>query len=304
MPVTSLAKTGTYLAIFITALTSILWVTLLMQPKGWALRISPYYTIDTGVWQVNVSRGAILKLVPGTKGRRVGKFLAWFTPAVRSTEDFKEYLCGISEMAFIMSDLCLIGSNLYIASLTLIATVFFGTFVNWCACGFLAMWAFMKPRESARITTRILYFLTFAIYAGGLGFYTSAANNLKDLPPMGEQVAFGPNVWGGIALCILQCIPIFVVFVFVGRTRDEAINEHQSFKKKEAREESRLANKQYYEEVGYGAAGGGYNESYGYGWDASGSQPMPAGGMQMAYPQMQGDMLAQQSPQGDTQATM
>ncbi|CAK9041782.1 unnamed protein product [Durusdinium trenchii] len=71
MPVTSLAKTGTYLAIFITALTSILWVTLLMQPKGWALRISPYYTIDTGVWQVNVSRGAILKLVPGTKGRRV-----------------------------------------------------------------------------------------------------------------------------------------------------------------------------------------------------------------------------------------
>ncbi|CAK9117006.1 unnamed protein product, partial [Durusdinium trenchii] len=62
-----------------------------------------------------------------------------------------------------------------------------GTFVNWCACGFLAMWAFMKPRESARITTRILYFLTFAIYAGGLGFYTSAANNLKDLPPMGEQ---------------------------------------------------------------------------------------------------------------------
>eukprot|EP00913_Durusdinium_trenchii_P025114 g23574.t1 len=68
----------------------------------------------------------------------------------------------------------------------------------------------MKPRESARITTRmvsggrrceqlgnkaistlvprrILYFLTFAIYAGGLGFYTSAANNLKDLPPMGEQ---------------------------------------------------------------------------------------------------------------------
>ncbi|CAK9041780.1 unnamed protein product [Durusdinium trenchii] len=101
----------------------------------------------------------------------VGKFLAWFTPAVpgpseheswpdlmapgfwRSTEDFKEYLCGISEMAFIMSsdphlrlprtlrDLCLIGSNLplgemessafgYIASLTLIATVFF-----WCPDG-------------------------------------------------------------------------------------------------------------------------------------------------------------------------
>eukprot|EP00913_Durusdinium_trenchii_P009383 g8818.t2 len=34
------------------------------------------------------------------------------------------------------------------------------------------------------------------------------------------------------------------------------------------------------------------------------ARPMPAGGMQMAYPQMQGDMLAQQSPQGDTQATM
>mmetsp|Transcript_22295 Transcript_22295/g.36714 ORF Transcript_22295/g.36714 Transcript_22295/m.36714 type:complete len:279 (-) Transcript_22295:75-911(-) len=273
--VSGLGKTGTYLAVFITALTSVLWVVLLMQPKGWALRVSAYYTVDTGAWQVSISRGAVLKVVPGIRGKRMGKFLSLFTPAVRSTEDFKEFLCGISHMTFFVSDVCLIGSNLYIASIVLISCVFFGTFLNWCACGMLAMWAFMKPRESSRLWARVLYFLTFACYAGGLGQYASAANNLKELPPSGDQVAFGRNVFGGIILCILQMIPLFIVFVFVGRTKEEAIHEHTSYKKKEAREETRLANKKYMEEVGYGAAGSGYDASYD-GWNPEAFQA-PAG---------------------------
>lgn len=260
--VSGLPKTVTYLAVFITALTSVLWVVLLMQPRGWALRISAFYTVDTGAWQVSISRGAVLKVLPGMRGNRVSKFLNLFTPAVRSTEDFKEFLCGISHMTLFVSDVCLIGSNLYISSIVLIACVFFGTFLNWCACGMLAMWAFMKPRESSRLGARVLYFLTFACYAGGLGQYANAANNLKELPPTGDQVAFGRNVFGGIILCILQLIPLFTVFVFIGRTRDEAINEHKSYKKKEAREETRLAKKKYMEEVGYGAAGSGYDASY------------------------------------------
>jgi len=267
--VQGLAKTGTYLAVFITALTSVLWVVLLMQPKGWALRISKYYTVETGAWQVVISRGALLKIVPGMNGRRVNQFLNLMSPAVRSTEDFKEFLCGISHMTLFVSDVCLIGSNLYIASIILISCVFFGTFLNWCACGFLAMWAFMKPRESSRLWARILYFLGFACYGAGLGQYAGAANGLAKLPPAGEQIAFGRNVFGGLVLCILQCIPIFTVFVFVGRTRDEAVNEHKSHTKKAAREESRLANQQYFEEVGYGAAGSGYDPSYDAGWSVT-----------------------------------
>jgi len=294
--VSGLPKMGTYLSIFITALTSVLWVTLVMQPKGWALRITPIYTVDTGAWQVSISRGAVANLLTGgTKNRRAVAFFEAFSPAVRTTEDFKEYLCGISELSrILMSDICLIGTNLYISSMVLIGCVFFGTFLNWCACGMLAMWAFMKQRESSRLLARVLYFLTFAFYVGGVSQYAAAANGLKDLPPtfpeeMGfdhPQVSFGRNVFGGITLCILQLIPLFIVFVFVGRTKEEAINEHQSHKKKEAREETRLANREYMDQVGYGAAGSGYDASYDqYGWDPS-FQGQP--GMQMAY--QQGEM--------------
>lgn len=45
------------------------------------------------------------------------------------------------------------------------------------------------------------------------------------------QVAFGRNVYAGMSLCVLQCIPLFVVFVFIGRTREEAINEACSWLK-------------------------------------------------------------------------
>ncbi|CAJ1370947.1 unnamed protein product [Effrenium voratum] len=283
---TGLAKTSTYLAIFITALTSVLWISLIMQEKGWAAKVTAYYTVETGAWQVSVSQGVVAKMILPAK---LTQFLSFMKPAVRNTEDFAEWLCGIAHYMVLVSDICWVGKDLHFASMGLIACVFFGTFMNWCGAAMLAMWAFMKPRESVRLWARIIYFLTFAIYTGGLCQYIAVASRLRDLPPESDQVTFGPNCIAASALCIIQLIPLFLVLVFVGRTLEEAKNEHSSYQKKQAREETRLQNQMYFAEASYGDAGANYGAAgtaepgyANWGQDAAYGQPAAAYGQPAA----------------------
>eukprot|EP00439_Symbiodinium_sp_Y106_P013671 s3965_g1.t4 len=122
------------------------------------------------------------------------------------------------------------------------------TFSNCCASAMIAMWAYGRPRESLRLWARILYGLTFAIYAGGLVQYAVAAAKL--------QVTMGTNVMLGAGNCLLSGIPLCVVVCCIGRTREEALNEHLSFRHHEQREEKRIAAFQeaHAAYAGYGAA--------------------------------------------------
>ncbi|OLP79399.1 Ankyrin repeat domain-containing protein 50, partial [Symbiodinium microadriaticum] len=154
-----------------------------------------------------------------------------------------------------------------------------GTFCNCCASAMIAMWAYGRARESLRLWARILYGLTFAIYGGGLVQYAVAAAKLQDLPPNNEAVTMGTNVMLGAGNCLLSGIPLCVCCI--GRTREEALNEHLSFRHHEQREEKRIAAFQeaHAAYAGYGAAsyttaGGTFDQpaSFDQSWQQSYSQ--------------------------------
>mmetsp|Transcript_5984 Transcript_5984/g.10496 ORF Transcript_5984/g.10496 Transcript_5984/m.10496 type:complete len:304 (+) Transcript_5984:186-1097(+) len=273
------------------------WMALIFQDKGWSSKVCSFYTLETGAWKVTVSRGLVFKvLMP--KSVMLDGFLQRLTPGVRTTEDFKEFICGLSSSLPVASDMCFIGQSVHFASLGLIAASFFGTFCNCCGACMIAMWAYMKPRESLRLWARILYFLTFAIYGGGLAQYAVAAAKLQGLPPENEAVTYGRNVMLASGNCLLSLIPLAMVLVCIGRTKEEALNEHLSFRHKEQREEKRIA---AYQDAmgGYGAASyttagetfqqpASFDQSWqGQGWAQNSWQGQGVEAGYGAYPQIQ-----------------
>lgn len=305
-----MAKISANVAIIFTVLTSMFWLALIFQEKGWSSKTCAWYTVETGAWKITISRGLVVKMLVPNRVVET-RFFQAFTPSVRTTEDFKEFLCGLANSIPLATDMCFIGQQLHGASLGLIAACFFGTFCNCCASAMIAMWAYGRARESLRLWARILYGLTFAIYGGGLIQYAVAAAKLQDLPPNNEAVTMGTNVMLGAGNCLLSGIPLCVVVCCIGRTREEALNEHLSFRHHEQREEKRIAAFQeaHAAYAGYGAAsyttaGGTFDQpaSFDQSWQQSYSQEgWPAQDPQayMGYSQIQmpaSDISAQGMP--------
>ncbi|CAE7495669.1 mask [Symbiodinium natans] len=65
----AMAKISANVAIFFTVLTSMFWLVLIFQEKGWASKTCAWYTLDLGAWKVTVSRGLVVKLLVPDKAR-------------------------------------------------------------------------------------------------------------------------------------------------------------------------------------------------------------------------------------------
>ncbi|OLP79395.1 Ankyrin repeat and KH domain-containing protein mask [Symbiodinium microadriaticum] len=120
-----MAKISANVAIIFTVLTSMFWLALIFQEKGWSSKTCAWYTVETGAWKITISRGLVVKMLVPNRVVET-RFFQAFTPSVRTTEDFKEFLCGLANSIPLATDMCFIGQQLHGASLGLIAACFFG----------------------------------------------------------------------------------------------------------------------------------------------------------------------------------
>eukprot|EP00933_Yihiella_yeosuensis_P081336 TRINITY_DN94927_c0_g1_i1.p1 TRINITY_DN94927_c0_g1~~TRINITY_DN94927_c0_g1_i1.p1 ORF type:complete len:318 (-),score=59.50 TRINITY_DN94927_c0_g1_i1:144-1097(-) len=215
------------------------WWCLVCKETGWASRTTPYYSVNLGLFRVKVADGVYSAvasaLVPGmTKWMK-----KVFTPQLRTTEDFKEFLCGLPDYSKYVgkgADLCQIANDIHFGSVAMLIAIFFGTSLIFTGCAFIAMWTFGKPRSQHRLWGKIFYLLGIVILLLGMAVYLWNASSMTRLPPVNEGITVGPCGVFAMILLVLSFLPLLLLSLLVTPTEEELLSESASAKKKLMRE--------------------------------------------------------------------
>eukprot|EP00931_Biecheleriopsis_adriatica_P119220 TRINITY_DN94471_c0_g1_i1.p1 TRINITY_DN94471_c0_g1~~TRINITY_DN94471_c0_g1_i1.p1 ORF type:complete len:355 (-),score=50.16 TRINITY_DN94471_c0_g1_i1:34-1032(-) len=286
-------------SIAITGLLIPCWVALLLQERGWATKVSAWYTVEAGLLHVHFKKGTVVHLISNSASNSLFQKFNELV-SVYTVEDFKIVMCGLASWPG-MSNACYVTQTLWGASMGVFAAVLLGIVCFLTGSCLLAMWAFRRPRRYFRIWSRIFYIIGSIMFAGSAFGYSHAAEKLKELPPSTDAINSGPCVMVAALLSVLSCTP-FLVSVCIGKSREESLNEALSLKHKEQREEMRfnanygsaqsslapVAEQGDFEEAGawthgwdgYGYEARGYEQRWDPNWQgiadpASGSSPVP-----------------------------
>eukprot|EP00933_Yihiella_yeosuensis_P004407 TRINITY_DN108775_c0_g1_i1.p1 TRINITY_DN108775_c0_g1~~TRINITY_DN108775_c0_g1_i1.p1 ORF type:complete len:325 (-),score=41.49 TRINITY_DN108775_c0_g1_i1:72-1046(-) len=230
---------GAKLTIVISVLVIIGWWALAFRETGWVSRVTPYYSVDLGLFYIRVKGGVYSILASGIAPKTVAWLRRTFTPKLRTTEDFKEYLCGLPEVGIIRAangSLCQFAQNIHFGSIAMIVCISFGTVFLMVGSTLVGIWLYQKPRAQHRFYAKLFYFLgVFTLFLGLIILYYNAIS-LSRLPPINQGITIGPHGILATILLVISCLPLILMKLLVGPTHDEVLNEGLSTHKKIMRE--------------------------------------------------------------------
>lgn len=220
-----------YVAMFIIGCTTLGWTCIMLQPSGWHRRMSPFYTFDIGLNEVELGLGAggqalrfgaeAAKLDQGQQDQ-----LRKMTKGKVSLHDIAERMCVLDKF-FIGVDLCGMWTRLRVASI-------FFAIVGW-ACiichgiggFFLYMYWVRKPTKMTRKVAFGLLAAAPCIQTLNVMQYVVFTLDLVDFPPRTAGSSWGVCLWFAMMLTFFMYVPLVLASMCAKKAVDEGLRKAQ-----------------------------------------------------------------------------